>query len=130
MTGRSAKSRECTARDLQTSGNELAVAPATTCLLTIIKVVRSGLVLVKLGLRADNRNDMSMTNVAVTFEPTSVVILHMFLMIQAALCYPDSTQPSDLGRAHTKPKDSRFIAAVHEGIARRGKKMMPMVIAE
>ena len=97
MTGRNAKSRECTARDLQTGGKELAVPPATTCLLMIITVVRSGLVLVKLGLRAANRNDMSMTNVAVAFEPTSVVILHMFLMIQAAPCYPASTQPGDLG---------------------------------
>ena len=101
MTGRSAQSREYTARDLQTGGNELAVRPATTCLLMIITVVRSGLILVKLGLRADNRNNMSMTNVAVAFEPTSVVILHMFLMIQAARCYPASTQPSDLGRTYS-----------------------------
>ena len=59
-----------------------------------------------------------------------MVILHMFLMIQAALCYPASTQPSDLGRTHTKPKDSRCIAAVQEGIARRGSNLMPMFLAE
>ena len=44
LTGRSAKSSEYTARVLQTGGNELAVSPATTCLLMIITEVRSGLV--------------------------------------------------------------------------------------
>ena len=114
LTGRSAKSSEYTARVLQRGGNELAVSPATTCLLMIITEVRSGLVYWwnwGYGLILATTCQW-LRNVAVAFEPTSVVILHMFLMIRAALCYP------------------RFIAAVQEGIARRGNNLTPMFLAE